>query len=39
MKARIQKVKKEYATELGVGLMVVTVVVGYASFGSWMLSR
>jgi hypothetical protein len=39
MKTRIQKVKKEYATEMLVGLVVLTAVISYAYLGSWMLSK
>jgi hypothetical protein len=39
MKARIQRVRKEYATELLVALVVLSGVVGYAYFGSMMLNQ
>jgi hypothetical protein len=39
MKARIQKVRKEYSVELSVGLLVMSVVIAYAYFGSWMLNH
>ncbi len=38
MKARIQKVRKEYSVELGVALLVMTAVVAYSYFGSLMLN-
>jgi hypothetical protein len=39
MKARIQKVRKNYGVELGVVAIVMTVVVAYAFFGSMMLGK
>lgn len=37
MKARINKVKKEYGSELAVVALVAVVVVGYAYWGSMLL--
>lgn len=39
MKARLQKVTRDYAAELSMGAVVIVVVVGYASAGLWLLSQ
>ncbi len=39
MKARIRRVKNDYGPEIGVILAVLTAVVGYAYWGSWMLGK